>query len=86
MTEKFVQGCLVEDFWKAYLNVIKGRILYQSVILRLLNLFRTKCALSTTRNWQWFSFGLTSLGVSKVEPNRFLNRLKVAGLTKPFKP
>ena len=43
--EKFVQGLgLVEDVWKAWSNMIKGRALYQSVILRLLNLFREKRA------------------------------------------
>ena len=34
----------IEEMWKAWLNMIKGRALYQSVILRLSNLFREKCA------------------------------------------
>ena len=33
-----------EDVWKAWSNMIKGITLYQSVILRLSNLFRAKCA------------------------------------------
>ena len=33
---------LVEDVWKAWSNMVKGRALYQSVILRLLKLFRAK--------------------------------------------
>ena len=41
--EKFVQRLvLVEDVWKAWLNMIKGRALYQSVILRLSDLFRER--------------------------------------------
>ena len=36
VTEKFVQGLgLVKDVWKALSNVIKGKALYQSVILTL---------------------------------------------------
>ena len=43
--EKFVQRLgFVEDVWKAWLNMMKGRALYQSVIFRLSDLFRAKCA------------------------------------------
>ena len=35
---------LVEDHWKTWSNVIKGRALYQTVIPTLLNLFRAQCA------------------------------------------
>ena len=34
----------VEEMWKAWSNMIKGIALYQSVILRLSNLFRENCA------------------------------------------
>ena len=39
---------LIEDSWKANLNVIIGRAIYQRVMLRLSNLFYAKCAQSTT--------------------------------------
>ena len=39
---------MVEDVWKAWSNVIKGRALYQSMMLRLSDLFRAKCVQSTT--------------------------------------
>ena len=44
--EKFVQRLgLVKDVWKAWLNMIKVKALYQSMILGLSNLFlRAKCA------------------------------------------
>ena len=34
---------LVEDVWKAWSNIIKSITLYQSMILRLSDLFRTMC-------------------------------------------
>ena len=38
------------------------------------------------RNQQQFHFGLTGLGFSKLEPNQFLNKLRLTGLAKSVKP
>ena len=48
--EKFMQRFgLVEDVWKARSNRIKGKALYKGLILKLLDLFRAKCAYSTRK-------------------------------------
>ena len=39
---------LVKDVWKAYWNMIKGLTLYQSVILKLSNVFRADCVQLST--------------------------------------